>query len=342
MKKYSLLLLRISVALAGLGYIVYAMNWHDVIDDQNVVHPGVLTTLKGANWGLLLLAFLLTGLIYPLFCTRWWMLMRVRKIPCSLAKASRLAMVGCFFNYCMPGTTGGDLVKAYYAAKGSDRKTDAVISVIVDRILGLLGLFVVAGVTGLFMLNEPTVRYITGVIWASAAVGAICASIYFSGRLRRLLHLDSLIAKLPGGSLIAKVDLAAVAYRDHAGALFLGLGMATMLHLVLTSATIIAGIALGVTQPVTLMFNVIPVLFLGAAVPISYQGLGVMEAIGGQLLVNPPACTFNQLVGLLMLARLFQVFYSLIGALFLLKGDIHLHPAVEVSTTDSVTTDVKK
>jgi hypothetical protein len=84
------------------------------------------------------------------------------------------------------------------------------------------------------------------------------------------------------------------------------------------------------------------VLFLGAAVPISYQGLGVMEAIGGQLLVNPPACTFNQLVGLLMLARLFQVFYSLIGALFLLKGDIHLHPAVEVSTTDSVTTDVKK
>lgn len=334
MKKYLLLTLRIAVAVAGLGYILYAMNWHDVIDDQNIVHPGVISTLKAADWKLLIVAFLMTGGIYPLFCTRWWMLMRVRKIPCSYSKACRLAMVGCFFNYCMPGTTGGDLVKAYYAAKGSDRKTDAVISVVVDRILGLLGLFIVAGVTGLFMLQNPTVRYITSVIWGSAAIGAIGASIYFSGRLRRFFKLDALIAKLPGGSMIAKVDQAAVAYRDHAGALFMGLGMATSLHVVLTSATIVAGIALGVTQPIGLMFNVIPVLFLGAAVPISYQGLGIMEAIGGQLLVHPPACTFNQLVGLLMLARLFQVLYSLIGALFLLKGDIHLHPASEATAKE--------
>ena len=41
-------------------------------------------------------------------------------------------MVGAFYNAFMPGTTGGDLVKAYYAAKHApERRTRAVISVLV-------------------------------------------------------------------------------------------------------------------------------------------------------------------------------------------------------------------
>jgi uncharacterized membrane protein YbhN (UPF0104 family) len=330
MKKILLLILRIGVALLGIGYIVYALNWTDTTDPEGVIHPGVITTVKAADGKLLLLALVMVALIYPIFCTRWWMLMRVRGMHCPWTKAFRLALVGCFFNYCMPGSTGGDVVKAYYAAKGSDRKADAVISVVVDRIMGLLGLFIVAGITGLTLLDEPRVRYITGLIWLFGVCGTIGASIYFSGRLRKKLYLDSLIAKLPGGGMLAKIDQAAVAYRGHVGALFGGLAMSTLLHLILTTATVITGIALGITQPIRMMFTVIPILFLGMAVPITPQGIGVVEAIGGQLLVDPPACTFNQLVGMLMLARVFQLIYSLLGALFLLKGDIHLHQAAEI------------
>ena len=333
MKKILMLTLRFGVAIAGVAYIVYALNWHDTVDAEGISHPGVINTLKVADGKMLFWALLMVGLIYPIFSTRWWLLMHVRGLHFSWFKAFRLALVGCFFNYCMPGSTGGDFVKAYYAAKGSDRKADAIISVVVDRILGLLGLFIVAGVTGLTMLGDPRVRYITGIIWLCGLCGVIGASIYFSSRLRQVFQLDSIIAKLPGGELLSKIDQAAVAYRGHVGALFMGLGLATLLHLILVSATVIAGIALGIEQPIGLMFNVIPVLYLGAAIPISYQGLGVMEAIGGQLLVNPPLCTFNQLVGILMLARVFQLFYSLLGALFLLKGDIHLHPASEKLAT---------
>lgn len=328
-KKILMLTLRFGVAIAGVAYIIYALNWNDHVDAEGVVHPGVINTLKAADGKLLLLALVMVGLIYPIFSTRWWLLMRVRGLHCSWGKAFRLALVGCFFNYCMPGSTGGDFVKAYYAAKGSDRKADAIISVVVDRIMGLLGLFIVAGLTGLTMLHDPRVRYITSMIWLFGLCGVIGASIYFSGRLRQLFKLDAIITKLPGGGLISKIDQAAVAYRGNMSVIFMGLGLATLLHLILVSATVIAGLALGIKQPIGLMFNVIPVLYLGAAIPISYQGLGVMEAIGKQLLVNPPLCTFNQLVSILMLARLFQLFYSLLGALFLLKGDIHLHPAVE-------------
>ncbi|MFG0249368.1 MAG: lysylphosphatidylglycerol synthase transmembrane domain-containing protein [Phycisphaeraceae bacterium JB051] len=329
MKKILLLTLRIGVAVLGIGYIIYAMNWQDTTDADGVVHPGVISTVKLADGKLLLLAFAMVGLIYPIFCTRWWMLMRVRGMHCTWGKAFRLAMVGCFFNYCMPGSTGGDVIKAYYAAKGSDRKTDAVISVVVDRIMGLLGLFIVAGVTGLTLLDEPRVRYITGMIWLFGICGVVGASIYFSSRLRKMLHLDALIAKLPGGRILAQIDQAAVAYRGHVGALFGGLAMSTLLHLILTTATVITGVALGITQPLRMMFTVIPILFLGMAVPITPQGIGVVEAIGGQLLVEQSLCSFNQLVGMLMLARVFQLAYSLMGALFLLKGDIHIHQAAE-------------
>ena len=39
-----------------------------------------------------------------------------------------LNMVGAFYNSFMPGSTGGDLIKAYYAAKHTTHKVRAVLS----------------------------------------------------------------------------------------------------------------------------------------------------------------------------------------------------------------------
>ena len=47
----------------------------------------------------------------------------------------------------LPGSTGGDVVKAWYAARQApSRRTAAVMSVIVDRIVGLLALIMLGGV----------------------------------------------------------------------------------------------------------------------------------------------------------------------------------------------------
>ena len=43
-----------------------------------------------------------------------------------------------FFNAFLLGSTGGDLLKAYYAARETHhKKTEAVVTVFVDRIIGL-------------------------------------------------------------------------------------------------------------------------------------------------------------------------------------------------------------
>ncbi|MEX0778018.1 MAG: lysylphosphatidylglycerol synthase transmembrane domain-containing protein [Phycisphaeraceae bacterium] len=305
-------------------------------DTPFILRPGIGTTLRHASFDLLLFGLLIIAPIYPITALRWWTLMRARGIDVRPGKAFKLSMVGCFFNYCMPGTTGGDLIKAYYAARRSDRRTDSIMSVFIDRVVGLLGLVLLAGIAGLFMLNDgdPQVRHlarnVTFYIWGAAGVVTVCSAFYFSRRLRKLSGLDALLGRfLKPDSMLGKIDMAAVAYSNHKLVVFVAILMSVPVHLLLAISTAMAGYALGMDAPLGLLLTVVPILFLAGSIPISYQGLGVMEGLAMAMILHPPGATSNQIVGMLLLIRLFQIVYSLTGALFLLKGDIHMHPERE-------------
>jgi uncharacterized membrane protein YbhN (UPF0104 family) len=66
-------------------------------------------------------------------------------------------MIGSFFDLAMPSSNGGDLVKAGYVVKhvGPGMRTRAVMAVLIDRVLGLLGLFLLASLVSL--LGWPVV-----------------------------------------------------------------------------------------------------------------------------------------------------------------------------------------
>ncbi len=89
----------------------------------------------------------------------------------------------------------------------------------------------------------------------------------------------------------------------------------------------------GIWEPamatIALMLTVLPVVFLAGSVPLTYQGLGVMEALIVAMLLPSPLADANQLVSMLVLFRLFLILYALVGALMMLRGDIHLHPQLE-------------
>jgi len=82
--------------------------------------------------------------LFVLTAWRWRLLLKAVDLVLSMARATRLTFIGAFFNTAIPGATGGDVVKAYYAAKATGRGTRAVLSVFVDRMTGLLGLAVLA------------------------------------------------------------------------------------------------------------------------------------------------------------------------------------------------------
>ena len=336
-KKHLLLALRVLFAVAGLTYIVLCVQWADqpAVPDMpgrpgKPATPGIVTVLAGADLTLLAAGLLMAGVIFPIQTFRWWLLMRCRGLQVTLYKSFRLMMVGCFFNYAMPvGLTGGDVVKAYYAAKNSGRRADAVMSVLFDRVTGMLGLILLAGVAGLFMLDHEVARQITGYVWLGAAGLAVAALLYFWPPLRRLLRVERILRKLPGARLFTAVDQATVAYGRHKRTVLIAVLISVPVHLLLALATTAAGYAMGMTAeiaPPGFMLTAVPVICMAGALPLSPQGIGVMEWVAMALI---PDASFNQIVGMLMALRLFQAFWAMGGSLFLLRGDIHLHPEAE-------------
>ena len=287
--------------------------------------PGIITTFAGATLGLLLLGLVPLAGVYPLQATRWWLLMRCRGLHVSWWKTLRLVFVGAFFNFCLPGTEGGDVVKAWYVARRSDDRVTAVMSVAFDRITGLLGLLVLAAVAGI-LATSGSVAFTIGIwAWVAIATIAVLSWMYFSAGLRTWLGLDRL-RKLFGDGLFVRIEESAHAYGAHKFVVGSATLVSVVVQVLLAAAATIAGTSLGITHDPGVIIAIMPILFLAAAVPMSWQGVGVMEALGIFLLAMPDLATPNQVIGMLLIYRGYELTWSLVGSLLLLRGDIHLHP----------------
>jgi uncharacterized protein (TIRG00374 family) len=110
------------------------------------------------HWHYLLLAgVLLLGSLLLTFL-RWYFLVRAQDLPFRLHDALRLGFVGYFFNTFMPGSVGGDIIKAAFLAREQNRRTVAVATVIMDRAIALWGLVLFVAMLG-------------GVFWATGMLG---------------------------------------------------------------------------------------------------------------------------------------------------------------------------
>ena len=84
--------------------------------------------------------------------------------------------MGTFMNTFVPGGTGGDLLRAFYVAQALQQdRTGGVLSVVLDRGMGLLGLLTVAVLLGLIApdheIASSLVRSLA--LLAAAVLGAI-------------------------------------------------------------------------------------------------------------------------------------------------------------------------
>lgn len=127
--------LKASLAVAVVGYLIW----------KNSDKLG--TTFREINYWWLLPAILLYLLHLLANAWRWWLLLRIQKINCTLWGAVSLTFQSLFFSLVMPGgAIGGDVVRAgFLAAKvPKGRKFDGVFTILIDRFTGMIGVFSVA------------------------------------------------------------------------------------------------------------------------------------------------------------------------------------------------------
>ncbi len=285
--------------------------------------PGILRMLARAEGGLLLFGLLFVGCVHPLQATRWWLLMRVRGLAAPWSRTLRLVYIGAFSNFMLPGTEGGDVIKAWGAAKGTDRRVDAVMSVVFDRITGLLGLAILAAVFSFALAESDLARTVGAWTWIGLLIIFVAGIAGFAAMLRGWLRLPTVVAQF-GGGLPGRLEEALRAYGRHGGTIAAAIGASVIVQLCLAAAAACCAWSLGSHHSIWVLLAAMPVLFLVAAVPLTWQGVGVMEALGIALLAMPGLATVNQVVGTLLLYRVLELSWALMGGLMLLRGDIQL------------------
>lgn len=288
-------------------------------DDDPQFKPSFFTILSRADVGLLIGGLAVFVPVFVINAFRWGLLLRARGIDIGLGRAYRLIMAGAFFNLCMPGTTGGDVMKAYYASKGTHKRADAVVSVGVDRACGLIGLMLLVGILGLFSLDNALIRRLAIVMWCGLGAMLFTFWIYASPSIRARLRLGRLVGRVPGAGLLRKFDGLVKAYRHHIGALFGAVVMSLPIQIALASAMTMAGYALGVEQPLLYLLSMIPIVMILWSLPVSGPlGLGPLDYVAVQLIVGTSNTTAQEALMMFVAYRLYAVAVGLCGSLALI------------------------
>lgn len=273
-QKTLLTIAKVGLAAAILGFLLTRIQGQDGFER-------LLSEPK--RWGYLLLAQALVLVAFTLSFVRWFLLVRGLDLEFRLRDAFRLGTLGFMLNQVSPGSVGGDLLKAVFIAREQPgKKTEAVATVLIDRVIGLYGMLLIASL-GLALASdtfdsEKLRSSLRMTVWSAAIVGtaglAFVLSPYSTGK-----RVRSLADKLPlVGHTVTRLIEAADVYRSRRGYLFAGLAMALFTHCALITAFWAVSQGLPVTGPTFVQnASLVPVCLVAGAVLPTPGGLGGTE-----------------------------------------------------------------
>jgi uncharacterized protein (TIRG00374 family) len=307
-------------------------TWEPASDYPNyqitVPHPrvqvGVVRMVREADLRFILAALAIFPLTVIITSLRWHELLKALDIRLTVARTFVLNMVAMFYNTIVPaGSTGGDFLKAYYVARQTHHRTRAVMSVVVDRAIGLLALIILGGTMAALQSQIPRCRQVAIASLAIIAAVIVGMIVFYVPMLRRLTGIDFIIKRLPWQKQVANAIETMHIYSQRP---FLALGALLIsfpVHMVVITAAQLCGIAFGLHISSFYYWTAVPVIVLAGAIPISPQGAGVMEYFAIKLL-EPQGATVGQAFALTMSIRLTQIFWNLVGVIFVVRGGFHV------------------
>ena len=249
--------------------------------------------------------------------TRWRRLLAIAGCETKWSTAGRLTLLGYFFNLIVPGLTGGDVVKAVLAVREHpERRADALMSVIVDRGLGLI---VLVGLATLVVLLPDTRFAAVRIPVVLTFVGMLVALWLFLHPLpRRLLRIESILARLPQKERIRSLDRALRIYGAHPFEIMVAVVLSVINHASLAYGLFELGRAFGDQQLGYFEYlGVASIANTISSVPIAPGGWGVGEAAYASLfhLLGAPT-TLG--IAVSVTYRLLMMVLGLFGGIFLL------------------------
>jgi uncharacterized protein (TIRG00374 family) len=217
---------------------------------------------------------------------RWLLLMRGIGLECRFWRCCQLTMIGGFFNTVLFGTVGGDLIRGVYAYRDNRSRGRAApaMTVIMDRITGLYGLFFIgvgAILTNLSAIESqpalgPAAVFVVG-IFCLLTLGFISILVPVHAEISQIFSRLADFRYVPRS--LVNLYLAFRSYREKKRYLL----YAFLISIVIQAQVImfywyVASVVTGRALSLDMQALIVPIGALITAVPISPGGLGVGHA----------------------------------------------------------------
>lgn len=314
MKRPAQILLNVVRIGIGVGLLVYlgtsgAIQW-----------PALLGVVRA--WQVTLAAFVFLLLDMVVTAWRLCVLLEPRGLHLSLGASTRLGLIGMFFNACLPGSTGGDVVKIYYAAEGNrGRRTEVATIILLDRAVGMFALMLWPLGAALFFPGlVARVAALRAILVGAAIVAAgmlagflVCSS----SRLRHSKWLEWMFREMPLGAYAERIFDTVYSYGNHGKALWAGVGISLVAHTMSTGIALLLAVAVNPGGAAWEMALLIPLGQLANTVPLTPGGLGVGEAAFNQLF---SLAGYTGGAEVLLGWRLLTILLGLVGMVFYFQG----------------------
>ncbi len=146
--------------------------------------------------------------------------MQPHDLQLALSSSIKLTWIGLFFNICLPGATGGDVVKIYYATENNrGRRLEIVTILMLDRVMGMFALLLLPLLLVPFWGHHlAAMQIVRALLWfAGVCVLGLCLGmLYCTGKhAARSRVLAWVYRTLPGGRYVARIFDTLQAYRSY-------------------------------------------------------------------------------------------------------------------------------
>jgi uncharacterized protein (TIRG00374 family) len=268
-------------------------------------------------WLLAALITMMIGVVIRAY--RWQILLDAIGVFVPLLELTNIYFIGFLFNNLLPSGLGGDAIRMVELRRYSERTSDAVTSVVVDRFLGLSALQAIALMALLpnWDAVPPAVAYFTVAIFLGGLVmGYLLINRALYLKLRASLGLFRRLTDIKWvGSLAESFQ------RYPLSALGRAYLVSFLFNISLVAMNVFIGLGLGAQVSLAQYAIFVPITSIILLLPISFAGLGVREETYRQLFTQAGVSQEIAVAMSLLVYAIGNICTGLIGGvIYLLRG----------------------
>ena len=297
-----LLSVKIIITVSLCSYILLHADWENIR----------IAIFKAKVW---LIFMVLLGMLINIVVSalKWKMLLAIHGIHCQLGKLTRYYLTATFFSNFLPGTIGGDGYRIYKVFKDSNSKEGAIVSVFTERLVGIIVLLFL----GFFGAIASFIQFgdelsLNGVLFGGVGILIFSIILFFLSHKKIQTWIQT---KLNLSQSVGNFFLYFNDYRGHPREFIKFVAVSILFYILMFLCRLILIFSFGESCAIYSLVMVVMVSTVLAALPISLNGIGILDG-SFIYLISKYGVTYDVALMVMVLYRMLYMVNSLIGGIF--------------------------